>query len=167
MEAPRFACDAMLGGLARWLRFAGFDTIFDPSEPRDRLFGLARAEDRWMLTCQRAFPVARVGPRLVILSRQGVQEQLHELEQRLGLTIDPKRFFTRCSRCNGFLVEISRDEIRDRVPPFIAVHAQRFLCCAGCCQIYWPGTHQAKISKQLEELFAGGLFDSGEYHGMG
>jgi len=28
-----FACDAMLGSLARWLRLAGFDTHFDPVCP--------------------------------------------------------------------------------------------------------------------------------------
>lgn len=27
-DPPRFACDAMLGGLARWLRAAGYDATW-------------------------------------------------------------------------------------------------------------------------------------------
>src|SRR4051812_32005467 len=30
VPTPSFLCDAMLGGLARWLRAAGYDAEFDP-----------------------------------------------------------------------------------------------------------------------------------------
>ncbi len=46
-----FLCDAMLGSLARWLRFFGFDTTYlDPGVPDRVLADLARSEERWLLT---------------------------------------------------------------------------------------------------------------------
>jgi uncharacterized protein with PIN domain len=156
MEAPRFACDTMLGGLARWLRFAGFDTLFDPEMSPDQLSARARTEDRWVLTCQRAFPVVKAGPRLMILSRRGLREHTRELVCRLGLMVDERAFFTRCSRCNGSLGEVCRADVQAQVPPFVAAKEERFVRCASCGQIYWPGTHHARIAAKLVELFLDG-----------
>ena len=48
---PRFACDAMLGGLARWLRAAGYDASWhDGIEDRAALVRLARAEGQTVLS---------------------------------------------------------------------------------------------------------------------
>ena len=46
----RFACDAMLGGLARWLRAAGYDASWrvDISDPD--LIRLSRDEGRTLLS---------------------------------------------------------------------------------------------------------------------
>jgi uncharacterized protein with PIN domain len=47
---PRFACDAMLGGLARWLRAAGYDASWDDGIDDGELIRLARAEGRTALS---------------------------------------------------------------------------------------------------------------------
>jgi len=149
---PRFACDAALGSLARWLRFAGYDTRFEPGLGAATLAAHARAEGRWLLTCDLRVASA-AGPRVLLLQRRGAAAQVGELRVRLGLRSDPERFFTRCAECNGELREVSREAVAARVPPFVAVHADRFRACPGCGRVYWPGTHVGKIARRLEELF--------------
>ena len=154
MGELRFAYDAMLGRLARWLRFAGFDASFDPLLPDLPLAGQARAEGRWLLTCDRRL-AALAGPRVVLLRRAGVAAQLRELRERLPLAAEPARFLTRCARCNGTLKEVAREAVRDRVPPYVAAHAPRFMACNRCGWVYWPGTHAGRIARQLEGWLGG------------
>ncbi len=154
MSEPAFACDAMLGTLARWLRFAGFDTSYDPDLPDPVLAAAARREGRWLLTRDRRL-AAGAGPRVILLRHGDLASQVGELRGRLALVADPGRAFTRCSRCNGALEPVEAAAVADRVPPYVAAHAGRFVLCPGCRRIYWPGTHAQRISDRIKELFAG------------
>lgn len=152
MDEPRFACDAMLGTLARWLRFAGFDASFDPSLPDPALAAAARRDGRWLLTRDGRL-AASAGPRVVLLRRTDLAGQAAELRSRLALTADPAKAFTRCSRCNAPLEPVAPDDVAREVPPYVAAHAARFVRCPGCRRIYWPGTHSERISLRVKALF--------------
>ncbi len=152
MEDVALVCDAMLGGLARWLRFAGFDVLFDPEMDDGELADLARHEGRWLVTRDRDL-ASRSGPRVVRLLSPGLDGQVEELLRRLPLVASEDRFFSRCSRCNGRLRDLPRSEATHRVPPFVAVHADRFSVCTSCGRVYWPGTHHARILARLRRLF--------------
>ncbi len=147
-----FACDAMLGALARWLRFAGFDVRCDPHLPDAALAVLAQREGRWLLTRDRALASA-AGPRVLLLKQTAVARQVAEVRERLGLAVDESRLFTRCSRCNGVLRDLDPAEAASRVPPYVAAHASRFRACPGCSRVYWAGTHHARIAARLHDLF--------------
>ena len=151
VDAPRFGCDLMLGGLARWMRFAGFDVLYERTWPSTTMLARARADGRWFLTRNRVL-VARAGPRALWLHTSTTELQVAELRQRLLLprSLAP---FSRCSRCNGRVLEVTRELVRDRVPPFVAMHAERFYRCSACQHIYWPGTHCERISRRVEQLF--------------
>lgn len=149
---PTFACDAMLGRLARWLRFAGFDTVYDPQMDDAELAASARSQGRWLLTCDRRL-AARTGPRVLLLSGTTVAEQVRELRSRLPLRVDEAGFFTRCSTCNGKVEPVSREDVRHLVPPYVAAHAPRFSRCTSCGKVYWPGTHEPRIRRTLLALF--------------
>ncbi len=138
----------MLGRLARWLRLAGFDTAYDPGLDDASLAGLARGELRWLLTRDRAL-AARAGPRVLLVRAAAVAEQAGEVLDRLGVRLDERYYFTRCSRCNGELREVAREAVADLVPPYVAVHAPRFSRCSRCNHVYWPGTHHARIEANL------------------
>jgi uncharacterized protein len=141
----------MLGGLARWLRLAGLDTAFDPRLDDPELKATARHEGRWLLTRDRAL-AATAGPRVVLLHAADTNGQLEELLRRLALEVDPRQFFTRCSRCNGELAAVARETVAELLPPFVAAHESRFVRCGSCGQVYWPGTHHARILARLEAL---------------
>ena len=147
-----FACDAMLGRLARWLRLAGFDVSFDPGLPVLERVGQARAAGRWLLTCNREL-AALAGPRALLLRTRTTDLQIVELRERLPLSADPSRFLTRCSCCNGLLQGVGRDAVLGRLPPYVATHAERFMKCVGCERIYWPGTHTGRILHTLDAWF--------------
>ncbi len=152
----RLGCDAMLGTLARWLRFAGFDVLFDAVLEDRELAQRCRREGRWLLSRDRAL-VSTAGPRALLVTAQGLAGQVAEVRRRLPLPVEPARFFSRCSRCNGRLEEVSRGEVEHLVPPFVAVRAARFSRCRGCGKVYWPGTHHARIARRLAELFVAPL----------
>ena len=152
MDELRFACDAMLGKLARWLRLAGFDASFEPEAASAAAVGRARAEGRWLLTRNRAL-AASAGPRSLLLRSAATGGQVAELRDRLPLAADPARFLTRCSRCNTTLQEVARETVLERVPPFVAAHAARLVACEGCGRVYWPGTHVGRIAHTLGRWF--------------
>ncbi len=153
MGELRFACDAMLGRLARWLRFAGFDVSFDPALSGSRRWRARRGPRG--AGCSPATAASRRSPARGWCScaAPAVAAQVRELRERLPLAVEPARFLTRCSRCNGALEEVARETVRDRVPPYVAAHAPRFVSCNRCGRLYWPGTHAARIARQLEAWF--------------
>lgn len=161
MDLPRFCCDAMLGGLARWLRLAGYDVTCPAAESDAELASEARREERWLLTRDRKL-AARAGPRVLWIQAHGVEEQLREVRARLRLAPEAARLFRRCSRCNAVLEPLDRERAAALVPPFVAVRVCTFSRCPGCGRVYWPGTHSQRI---LARLRACGLV-GGEHDGQ-
>jgi uncharacterized protein with PIN domain len=87
-----FACDAMLGGLARWLRAAGYDAIWKPDISDWDLIRSARYEDRTLLTSDTG--IFRRGvirdvdvPALFVPHGLGILEQLTFVLQQLHLPL--------------------------------------------------------------------------------
>ena len=150
-EPPRFLCDAMLGSLARWLRFFGFDTLFPEPGPQDReLADLARSEGRWLLT--RDHELASVGPRSVLIRSEGLEDQLAEVFSRLGLQPEATLEHARCSECNGDLEETTREQVSGVAPLHVLETAPRFRRCLGCGRVYWPGTHSERILARMKNV---------------
>jgi uncharacterized protein with PIN domain len=142
----------MLGNLARWLRFAGFDATYDPATDDRSLAQVAREQGRWLVTRDRRL-AASAGPRVLLVRATRLEDQVAELRSRLPLVPVPGQSFSRCSRCNGVLGEVERGRVADRVPPYVATHASRFRMCQGCGRVYWQGTHTARIARRVAELF--------------
>lgn len=141
---PRFLCDAMLGSLARWLRFCGYDCLYLGTEPEDaELARIARLEDRWLLTRDRE--LASVGPKTQMVKSGILEAQLAEVLHRHSLPAPEDLEHSRCSECNGPLEEVTADEVASVVPPYVLESAERFRRCGDCSRVYWPGTHGEQI----------------------
>lgn len=148
----RLACDAMLGGLARWLRAAGYDAFWQEGIDDSDLVRRAKAEGWTVLSSDGdvfAFAVVRDGmvPSLFVPRGLGVQEQLAFVMRQLGLALREPR----CMACGGELVEVAKETVRDRVPPQSLAHHERFWECERCRQVFWHGTHWQRISERLGE----------------
>ena len=144
-DTPRFAADRMLARLARWLRLCGVDVSFDAGLGGGELLAAARREGRMVLTRDKRL---RTAPDVLYFSSQKFREQLGEVLERFA--IDPHHAaFTRCSRCNSLLHEVSRESVVAKVPPYVYASQSRFSECAGCGRIYWRATHPDRIMAEI------------------
>ena len=151
VRQPRFLCDAMLGSLARWLRFFGYDTVFLEPGPEDRVLAeKAYTEGRWLLTRDRE--LASVGPRTMLVRADDLEDQLVEVFGRLDQRPEATLENARCSECNGELVDVAREEVAEVTPPYVLATAARFRRCTGCRRVYWPGSHGDKILQRMETV---------------
>jgi uncharacterized protein with PIN domain len=153
MMPPRFLCDAMLGGLARWLRAAGYDATFAPEIEDGVLVRRAVEQDRILLSSDggifernivrdgtvRAVRVPRATPPI---------EQLAFVLRTLDLTACEPR----CMACGGELREIVKQDAAPHVPPRSLAAHDRFWRCAACSRVYWHGTHWTRITNVLASL---------------
>ena len=141
----------MLGSLARWLRFFGYDTLFPEPGPPDReLAELARERGRWLLT--RDHELASVGPRTVLIRSDGLEDQLAEVFSRLDLQPEATLENARCSECNAEFEQVSKEDVAEVVPPHVLATAPRFRRCLGCGRVYWPGTHTERILERMAAI---------------
>jgi uncharacterized protein with PIN domain len=146
---PKFLCDAMLGSLARWLRFFGFDTTYlNPGVADTVLAELALSEGRWLLTRDRE--LAAVGPRTVLVRTERLDDQLVEVLSRLSLCPAANLKNSRCGECNGTLHGVEREDVTDLIPTYVFATATRFRRCESCGRVYWPGTHSARIVDRMQ-----------------
>ena len=149
---PRFDCDAMLGGLARWLRAAGYEARWQPDVEDRQLVHRCLAEGWFLLSCDHRifdFRVLRDGllPGLHIPHPLPIPEQLAFVLRRLGLPLRTPR----CMRCGGGLAERPKDEVKARIPPRTLVWLDRYWECTRCGQLFWHGTHWQRIEAQLRD----------------
>jgi uncharacterized protein with PIN domain len=159
---PRFACDAMLGSLARWLRAAGYDASWHPGIDDWDLIRLARAEGRVLLSCDTGIfriGIVRDGDLAAVQVPNGLstEEQLAFVLGQLGLAAREPR----CMACGGELVETAKEEMAGKVPPRSYAWCDRFWQCQRCGKPFWQGSHWQRIADTLRDLRPGEDGDSG------
>ncbi len=144
----KLLCDHMLGSLARWLRFIGYDTAYpEPTSDRD-LIDMARREERILLTRDKEL-AGRVRDAVEIRS-DDLDEQIREVAAVLPLRlIDP---LSRCSLCNSVLLPVSRNAIEELVPAGVRSRHEEFWRCPSCQRVYWQGSHWDKMVERLNHL---------------
>ena len=152
---PRFILDAMLGGLARWLRILGYDTAFDPAIPDAELVRRGLAEGRHILTRDRGIPEEWRVSGCTVLEVDEPDGQLKEVLGRFNLEVGAK-LFSRCTVCNALLESISREDARSRVPPRVIELHDNFAFCSGCDRVYWEGSHTERMRARLKAILGSG-----------
>lgn len=150
-QALRFAADSHLGGLARLLRMAGFDTLFDNAWPDHELARLSAEEGRIVLTRDRDLLKRRdILHGCHVLTLQP-ELQWRELATRYPLPAQA-RPFSRCLPCNVELEAPSREQLQASVPPAVLARHQRFMRCPACRRVYWEGTHWTRMRRLIGDL---------------
>ena len=144
----RFVADAHLGGLARFLRMLGFDTLHRNAFDDEEIRRLADAEGRIVLTRDRELLKCREIARGAYVRALKPEAQLREVAARYGLAA-LARPFTLCLRCNLPLKTVDRAAVADRVPPTVYGLHERFVRCPGCDGVFWPGSHYERMLSAL------------------
>ncbi len=148
---PRFVADVMLGRLAKWLRIAGFDVLYSNRYSDDELVSLSHREGRILLSRDTRLLVRKVVKRFIFLESEKIQEQIRQIFRVIGTSSLP-RILSRCLTCNEVLNEVPREQVRDRVPPYVFETQAHFKCCPCCQRIYWAGTHRQAVLRTLQAL---------------
>ena len=133
----RFLCDHMLGTLAKWLRFLGYDTAYPGPLGDNELKALAAKEDRVLLTRDRELS-GRV-PGAVYVESDDLDAQLAHVVRAFGLTA--KDAMSLCSVCNVPIEAVPKDAAKGHVPDGVYARHQEFWRCRQCGRYYWPGSH--------------------------
>ncbi len=149
-EYPRLFADCMLGRLARWLRALGVDTQYERGIEDDALLQRCDEEKRLLLTRDTELAVRNTDVPIVLIESDSPREQLHQVMERFGIDIREERLFTRCTHCNCAVEELTREEAKGRVPPFVYKSNKRFTHCPNCDKIYWGGTHKERFLDLIE-----------------
>jgi len=140
-----------LGRLAKWLRILGFDTEYFKEANISSLIIQALRENRVIITRNHRLPRS-AGLRIVLIKEEKLKEQLREVLKALEISLDSVLMFSRCIICNEELVEIAKDQIKDRVPEYVFNTQEDFISCPKCERIYWQGTHWGNVETILKEI---------------
>ncbi|HET6878791.1 MAG TPA: Mut7-C RNAse domain-containing protein [Pirellulales bacterium] len=147
---PDFHCDAGLGGLARWLRAAGYDAAFWPGIDDDDLLRKATAGGAILITSDRRLMdrgVIASGAVAALLTPISLKkrEQFAFVRDRLELPLKP----TRCMACGGRLAAVDKEAVRERIPPRTYPWLDDYFECQRCRRLFWQGTHWQRIERVL------------------
>lgn len=151
--ASRFVADAHLGGLARLLRLAGFDTLYRQDFQDQEIALISASEGRIVLTRDRELLKQRAIELGCFVRAQQPWPQLTELLRRLALAaaVQP---FSRCLECNAALQQVEPSAVLDLLPTAVREGQQHFTRCAQCGRIYWQGSHWKRMSERLDAALA-------------
>ncbi|ASJ17397.1 hypothetical protein A3L04_10110 [Thermococcus chitonophagus] len=152
----KFIADMMLGRLARWLRLYGYDTLYGIKED-DKILEVAKKEGRIILTRDSGLAerAKKLGVGVILIESNSFEDQVRQL---MGEGIQFNELFpenARCPKCNGPIVRVNKEEIRDKVPKKVYEIYNEFYICLNCGQVYWPGRQwreMVKIDKRIREI---------------
>lgn len=153
LRVTRFVADAHLGGLARLLRMAGFDTLYDNHFDDAEIERIAGRDGRIVLSRDRE-----------LLKRRGISHgcyvhalkpasQFSEILVRLDLA-GSVRPLSRCLDCNAPLRPVDKALIIDALPPSVRERQQRFSTCDLCQRVFWEGSHWQHMQERLAAAVA-------------
>jgi hypothetical protein len=150
LRQPRFIADAHLGGLAKYLRLLGFDTLYRNDLNDVEVARIAAFERRIVLSRDRDLLMHRAITHGCYVRAMKPLQQLEEVLSRLDLfrAIQP---FSRCLCCNGPLETIGKEELVERLPPDTLSYYNEFRTCRQCDRIYWPGSHYRRLQKVIDQ----------------
>jgi uncharacterized protein with PIN domain len=152
-EAPRFFCDAGLGGLARWLRAAGYEALWESGIEDALLLERAREHCATILTTdsllmERRLLRDRVIPSLWLSPSLTVPEQLAQVFREFQLGLQAPR----CMSCGGELKTVDKEAMHERIPPRTYRRLDEYFLCRRCGKLFWHGTHWERIQQQLKAI---------------
>lgn len=150
----RFLLDNHLGKLARYLRLLGLDTLYADNEADDAdLARIAYEEKRILLTRDRGLLKRGNVIYGYCLRTRDSEKQLTAVLHRFQLQ-DEITPWTRCLRCNGLLQPAAKETILHRLEPKTKLYFNEFRMCEACGQIYWQGSHFARLERIVDKVFA-------------
>ena len=154
----KFIVDNNVGKLAKWLRIMGYDTLFFNGSNDSRMVAIALAEERVILTRDTQIMKRRVVTsgrlKAILIQNDEPEQQMHQVIDSLHLDWRSKPF-TICLECNQPLIEKSKQQVKDLVPPYVFQTQNQYMECPKCHRIYWRGTHWQAMTEKMKKWSIG------------
>jgi uncharacterized protein with PIN domain len=148
LRDPKFIADVHLGNLARYMRMAGFDTLYENTMSSYDMVKLSLSEKRTILTGNRELLKRNDITHGCYIRAHTAERQLREVINRFHLEAEVKPF-SRCMLCNNLLEAADKKIISEQLPEKVKLYHDLFYICSGCNKIYWKGSHYVKMQKIL------------------
>ena len=150
----RFIVDQNVGKLVKSLRLLGYDTLFFSGETDTQMVDIALSEERVILTRDTHLLKRRAAVsclvKVILLRSDNIETQIRQVVKDLHL--DKFQPFALCLEDNHRLIFCNREEVRNRVPPYVWENQTEYVECPECHRIYWRGTHWDAMTRRLEKL---------------
>jgi len=149
--------DQNVGKLARWLRMIGFDAKFFTGADDTEMVNAAIGENRILLTRDTRIKDRKVVTsgqlKIILINSDRLQDQINQVISSLNLKQNGLRPFTLCLECNEPLIPRNKEDIKDRLPPYVYQTQHQFVECPVCFRIFWRGTHWQSMIKRIASSF--------------
>lgn len=147
----RFVADSHLGALARLLRMAGYDTLYDNHYHDEQVEALVSDDNRIVLTRDRELLKRSAITHGCYIHALDPEQQLRELFARLGLATGA-RPFSLCLHCNLPLHTVDKASVIENLPESVRVLHDSFTTCDSCGRVYWKGSHYKRMAALLASV---------------
>ncbi len=151
LPVTHFVADSHLGGLARLLRMAGFDTLYRNDFRDSELADIARHDRRIVLTRDRDLLKQRGISHGCYVHALKPERQFGEIVARLDLGCS-FRPFTLCLECNAPVREIEKTYVFRQLPPSVQARHEHFTICDCCGRVFWEGSHWQHMRQLLDKM---------------
>lgn len=155
IKTLKFIVDHNVGKLARWLRIMGYDTLFFNGSNDSSMVSTALNEERVILTRDTQIMKRRVvtSGRLsaIFIRSDEPEQQMCQVIEDLNLDCQFRPFAV-CLECNQPLLERSKQQVEERVPPYVFQTQSQYMECPVCHRIYWRGTHWQAMTRKLDKF---------------
>jgi len=147
----KFILDEHLGKLARYLRLCGFDTLISKEFTDNEIVRISVSEKRIILTRDKQLLKNRLVTHGCWIRSVHTDEQIIDVFRRFDLK-NMVRPFSRCLECNSLLIDVSKDDIQERLLPGTRKYFENFRKCPGCDRIYWEGSHFQRMKTYIDQM---------------
>ncbi len=147
----KFILDNHLGKLATYMRMCGFDTWYQNDYQDDTLESLCAQSDRTLVSRDRGLLMRKAIVNGYWIRSLIPREQLKEILINFQL-VDQILPFHRCLRCNYPLASVEKSAVMHRLLPLTRKYYDEFYLCQRCDQVYWPGSHYARMHEFISSL---------------
>jgi uncharacterized protein with PIN domain len=133
----------------------GYDTLFFTGNDDSEMIATALSENRILLTRDTRIMKRRVVTsgqlQVILVKSDNPALQMQQVIDVLNLAGSFKPF-TLCLECNQPLLERTKAEVKDLVPPYVFRTQNQYMQCPSCQRIYWRGTHWQAMTKIVEKF---------------
>ena len=166
----KYLLDFSLNKLCRWLRIFGFDAVMETEEEENErtrqkgtvlIFKRCLEEKRTLVTTSNKLLLRKdCPPGAFLVDFRNLEEAFTHLLLTHGSILEPSRFLTKCTVCNGKITEVICEHKKESL--FLSVKAPNdpnicLYSCNDCSQPYWwserPDSSASRVKNKAGELF--------------